>query len=416
MFSAHATLLKRLKRWNHNALAVLVYVDIRQLRQMNRIASAEETDRLLESMTAAMAEWAGSDGISGRLWSKEFIAARAIDHPQSIHEFAEQLRERLQQLRFTTALGETEVAVSIGVVCNTPSRPWCEAIQMASDACQRAKARGLNQIVVHRADELPNIASTHTATMVKHFRELLGQGQLRLHLQPIMYIGADKPRLRKAEFLLRHETGGVVKPLPPGTIEAMEYFGLSVELDRYTCTAALEWMQENCAHLRYLHGISLNLSALSLADGRFIDSLYRQVQDAHLPPGKLCFEITETATVAHLDMAAEIITAFKSIGCRFSLDDFGSGACSFGYLQSLPVEEVKIDGRFIKEVASSPVSMEIVRAIHHVARATGKKTVAEFVDTPDKLDALQRIGIDYAQGWLFHPALPPERFLELLAE
>ncbi|HSW14193.1 MAG TPA: EAL domain-containing protein, partial [Solimonas sp.] len=132
------------------------------------------------------------------------------------------------------------------------------------------------------------------------------------------------------------------------------------------------------------------------------------------PPGKLRFEITESAAIAHLPLAAELIADFSAVGCRFALDDFGSGLCSFGYLQSLPVDEVKIDGRFVRSMISDPVSAEIVRAIHQVARATGKKTVAEFVDDPRQLVALRSIGVDYAQGWLFHPAVSPEKLRELL--
>jgi EAL domain-containing protein (putative c-di-GMP-specific phosphodiesterase class I) len=146
-----------------------------------------------------------------------------------------------------------------------------------------------------------------------------------------------------------------------------------------------------------------------------MDALLRDVRSAHLPHGKLCFEITETAAIEHLDIAAEVIGAFRSFGCGFSLDDFGSGLCSFGYLQSLPVDEVKIDGRFIRDVAQSGVSQEIVRAIHQVAHATGKRTVAEFVDDPRKLRALRNIGVDYAQGWLFYPTVTPEKFVELLS-
>jgi EAL domain-containing protein (putative c-di-GMP-specific phosphodiesterase class I) len=203
--------------------------------------------------------------------------------------------------------------------------------------------------------------------------------------------------------------------LPGGTIETLEYFGLSSELDRYSVQTLLHWLTQNLDVLQQLDGISLNLSARSIADGHFMDHLYDEVQALHLPPGKLGFEITETAAIDHLEIAAALVTDFKGIGCTFSLDDFGSGLCSFAYLHSLPVTEVKIDGRFLRDIADNPVSQEIVRAIHQVARATGKKTVAEFVDEPRKLAVLKTLGVDYAQGWLFHAAMPPVQFLDLLA-
>jgi len=176
----------------------------------------------------------------------------------------------------------------------------------------------------------------------------------------------------------------------------------------------LDWLEHNSFVFDGLDNLSLNLSGASLVDAGFMEDLYRDVKNARLPRGKLCFEITETAAIEHLDVAAEAIAAFKDIGCLFSLDDFGSGLCSFGYLESLAVEEIKIDGRFVRDIAHSPVSQEIVRAIHQVARATGKKTVAEFVDDPRKLEALRRIGVNYAQGWLFYPAVSPDKLVELL--
>ena len=153
-----------------------------------------------------------------------------------------------------------------------------------------------------------------------------------------------------------------------------------------------------------------------MADARFMQRLFNDVRAVHPPAGKLGFEITETAAIAQLEIAADIIEDFRSIGCSFSLDDFGSGLCSFGYLHSLPVTEVKIDGRFIRDVAADGASRAIVRAIHQVASATGKRTVAEFVDDPRKLEVLREIGVDYAQGWLFYPTVTPEKFDELMAE
>jgi EAL domain-containing protein (putative c-di-GMP-specific phosphodiesterase class I) len=173
-------------------------------------------------------------------------------------------------------------------------------------------------------------------------------------------------------------------------------------------------MSENTVAVSQLDGISINLSAHSIIDGNFINWLYGEVKNAHLPSGKLCFEITETAAIEHLEVASDVVTAFQDLGCKFSLDDFGSGLCSFGYLHSLHVDEVKIDGRFTRDLESNPISLEIVRAIHQVATATGKKTVAEFVDTQGKLLTLQKLGLDYAQGWLFSPAVDPASFVKML--
>lgn len=413
--SSHGALLDELRGWSCDPLAALFYVDIRHLRSVNRIANATEGDAVIVRVMQLLQQWVGRQGVSGRLWSNEFVAVKRIDHTQVAVDEAMDLRDRLARVQFQSSLGENPLSVSIGVVLVRPRDDWSRAIATGGEACEQAKRRGLNQICVHTASRpIEGLPIVNTA-YVTDFRRMLAAGQLSLHPQPIMDIRADQPRVRKAEFLLRMDKDGKHQPLPQGTIETLEYFGLVPELDRFSSNFMLDWLADNGSALSHLHGVSINLSARSLVDGNFMDSLLRDVKSAHLPPGKLCFEITETAAIEHLDIAADIITAFRSIGCGFSLDDFGSGVCSFAYLQSLPVDEVKIDGRFIRDIANGGVSREIVRAIHQVAHATGKRTVAEFVDDPRKLAALKHVGVDYAQGWLFYPTVTPEHFLELLA-
>lgn len=412
--SSHGLLLEQLRGWSGDPCAALLYVDIRHLRSINRIADANEGDAVIARVTTLLQHWAGTQGVSGRLWSNEFVAVRRIDHAQVAVDEATELRDRLSSLHYESGLGPSPLSVSIGVTIVRPGDDWARAIANAGEACGLSKRRGLNQISVHNAGRNAPGCPIVNAAYVTDFRRLLKTGQLSLHPQPIMDIRGAEPRVRKAEFLLRMEKNGVHMPVPAGTIETLEYFGLVSELDRYSADYILDWLADNRGPLEHLHSVSINLSARSIVDGSFMDALLRDVKSAQLPPGKLCFEITETAAIEHLDVAAEVINLFRSTGCGFSLDDFGSGLCSFGYLQTLPVDEVKIDGRFIRDVAQGGVSQEIVRAIHQVAQACGKRTVAEFVDDPRKLAALRAIGVDYAQGWLFYPTVTPEKFLELL--
>lgn len=412
--SSYTTLIRSLQTWPCQPCAVLVYVDIRDMRLLNRIAGPRETDQIIHKALAEMAAWAGPTGLCARLWSNEFVAIRLIDHPQSAVDEATVLRDRLAAVRYTSSLGDNHIAVAMGLVAMRPGQDWAQALADAAEACQNAKRRGINQIfshVPHAPEALSLSSETH---LVSGFRDCMAQGRLSMHPQPIMAINRGAPRLAKAEFLLRMEREGRYVPVPPGTIETLEYFGLSTELDGFSTQSVLEWLAQHPQVLQELDSVSINLSARSIVDGNFMDGLLREVRNARLPAGKLCFELTETAAIEHLEVAAEVITEFRRIGCLFSLDDFGSGLCSFGYLKTLPVDEVKIDGRFTKDVVGSAVSQEIVRAIHQVARATGKRTVAEFVDEDAKLKVLQDIGVDYAQGWLFYPAIPPECLLRLL--
>ncbi len=408
-------MLQALAAWTPGERAVLIYVDLRNLRAINRHAGAEEGDRILQRVEKVLRQWSDHQGLTGRLWSNEFVAAKAIDHTQSALDEAVALRDLLCGLEHPSSTGSEPIAVSIGLAIFRRGGDWSRVLADAAQACDVAKQRGLNQIVHPDAAGGRLEVARASPLAVAEFRQLLREGRLCLHAQPIMDIAGEVPRIAKAEFLVRMERDGVPMPLATGVIEALEHYGAVSELDRFTANYLLDWIDSRPEILDRVHNLSINLSGASLMDGRFVDELFRDIRNAHLPRGKLCLEITETSAIHNLDVAAEIIAAFRAIGCNFSLDDFGSGLCSFGYLQSLPIDEVKIDGRFVHDVAHSEVAREIVRAIHHVARVTGKKTVAEFVDDARKLSALRQIGVDYAQGWLFYPAVAPDKLWDLLA-
>lgn len=411
--SGYVQFLQTVENWSAPTSAALFYVDLCHLRTVNRLASPQVGDHLVADVAARLSAWAGRDGLSARLWSDEFVAIKTLDHAQQAADEAKGLREALTSLSYVGAHGASSLAVAIGVVPLRQPYEWAALLAQAEDACEHAKRRGLNQIQFHHGGPLA-LQARVDSDAVSEFRRLLDTGSLNLHPQPIVDIRSRQPHIAKAEFLLRLERGpGTWSPPPPGMIEALELHGLSTELDAFSSRLLLDWLDDHREVLDRLHSVSFNLSAPSFVDGMFMGKLYDDVRHAQVPHNKLCIEITETAAIEHLSVAAEAILEFKGLGCRFSLDDFGSGLCSFGYLHSLPVDEVKIDGRFIRDLATSSVSEKIVRAIHQVARATGKTTVAEFVDDAAKLAVLQDIGFDYAQGWLFYPAVPPERFIEL---
>lgn len=413
--SSYNTLLRRLRVSRLEPCTALFYVDLHGIRHFNLNGDPAAVDLAIAAVSRAIEQWAGASAIGLRLWSNEFVAAKAIDHPQAAIEEAQALREMLLSLRLPARAGHWTPAVSIGVVCGRPGDDRAQLLRQAAQACDASKRRGINQIVFgsHAGRDAPNrqINTDH----VERFRSALAAGALTLYAQPIIDIRSGNARLAKAEFLIRflNDDGGFSPPAP-GMIESLEKFGAVTELDRYSSSFILAWLEENAAAMRRLESVSINLSARTMIDGAFMGKLFDDVRGARLPPGALSFEITETTAVEHLDVAAEVIAELRGLGCRFSLDDFGSGLCSFGYLQSLAVDEVKIDGRFIRDIAREKPCREIVGAIREVAHATGKKTTAEFVDSPSKLEILREIGVDYAQGYLFHPAIPPEQLLGLL--
>jgi EAL domain-containing protein (putative c-di-GMP-specific phosphodiesterase class I)/GGDEF domain-containing protein len=412
--SSYNRLLQRLGSWHFGPYASVLHIDLHGVRSLNRNDNPRIADRIIAAIRQAVLDWAGEGGIGGHLWSNEFIAARSIDHGQATLEEAQGLRHLLLSLPLPETTSGWATAVSIGVACAKPGADWEQILRQAALACDLAKRRGVNQVVAYSAaaddsrDRMINIEH------IEEFRRLMGSGALTLQPQPILDISGDDARLVKAEFLIRMEKNGVLMPLPPGMIESLERFGVANELDRFSCAYILGWLEQNKLAMQRLKSVSINLSAHSVADGNFMYQLFADVRGAHLPPGTLGFEITETSAVEHLEVASAAIAEFRSLGCGFSLDDFGSGLCSFGYLHSLPVDEVKIDGRFVRQMATDGASRDIVSAINQVAHATGKKTVAEFVDDRRKLEVLRQIGVDYAQGYLFYPAVTSDKLLQLL--
>ena len=201
------------------------------------------------------------------------------------------------------------------------------------------------------------------------------------------------------ELLLRmeDESGKIV--MPGAFLPAAERYHLAAKLDKWVVSTALDWLFSNPRHLDKLSLCSINLSGHSLGDEYLLDYLVGRLKDQHLLTGKLCFEVTETAAIANLHNALHFIRTLKDIGCRFALDDFGSGLSSFAYLKKLPVDFLKIDGIFVEDIASDPVSLAMVRSINEVGHVMGMETIAEFVENDQILAQLGSIGVNYAQGY-----------------
>src|ERR1700736_6659323 len=165
-----------------------------------------------------------------------------------------------------------------------------------------------------------------------------------------------------------------------------------------------------------LSSCAINLSGSTFGDDDFVKYVRRQFDLCRLPPAMICFEITETSAIANLPDAKRFIQALKKLGCRFSLDDFGTGMSSFAYLKHLPVDDIKIDGSFVTEMLNSKIDRAMVEMIVHLARVMGKSTIAEFVESDEIFASLREIGVDYAQGYAIGKPAPFESMYPLSAD
>jgi EAL domain-containing protein (putative c-di-GMP-specific phosphodiesterase class I) len=238
---------------------------------------------------------------------------------------------------------------------------------------------------------------------VSRLQTALEEGRFVLYSQQIMSIKEHLPQTSRHELLVRmlDERGRIVPPM--AFIPAAERYSIMPLIDQWVvhnAFAAISSLGPDCGTY------SINISGASIGDERILEFVREQFRTFVMPPRSICFEITETAAIANFDKAARFFGEMKSLGCLFSLDDFGAGMSSFGYLKHLPVDFIKIDGSFVKDVAHDPVAVAMVRAINDVGHVMGKKTIGEFVDGEVVLGSLREIGVDFAQGHWISPPKP----------
>jgi EAL domain-containing protein (putative c-di-GMP-specific phosphodiesterase class I) len=241
---------------------------------------------------------------------------------------------------------------------------------------------------------------------VSRLNEALENRQFALYAQPIAALSSDlAPR---SEILLRLHNGNQVI-LPGAFIPAAERYDLMTVIDRWVIDTAFRSMREysqqrrqdaNAAdRLELGQGYSINLSGISLNDDTLYDYIVEKLRYYGIDAGRICFEVTETAVINNLAKAHLFMEKTKQLGCKFSLDDFGIGLSSFAYLKQLPVDYLKIDGLFVRDIATNAINRAMVSAINDVGHVMGLKTIAEFVETDEILDEVRKIGLDFAQGY-----------------
>jgi EAL domain-containing protein (putative c-di-GMP-specific phosphodiesterase class I) len=236
---------------------------------------------------------------------------------------------------------------------------------------------------------------------VGRLQRALDENRFLLYAQDIVAVNGLTEKGTHCELLVRmiDEHGELVPPM--AFIPAAERYNVMPAIDRWVIRTALATLSRLRGHINStpIALCAINLSGASIGDERFLDFVHEQLRVFNVPRECICFEITETAAIANLDKAQRFIEEFRALGCRFSLDDFGAGMSSFAYLKRLPVDFLKIDGSFVKDMADNPIDRAMVEAINNVGHVMGKQTIAEFVDSERVMAALRLIGVDYAQGY-----------------
>ncbi len=390
----------------------LLYLDLDQFKVVNDTFGHTAGDELLRQISELAQGNLRSTDVLARLGGDEFgILLERCSEERAI-SVAESIRNAVEAHRFTWQDAFTSVRCSIGVVLIDDDSPSVASVMSSADvACYSAKDMGRNQVHLYQHSD----ASVRHEEMkwVSRITSAVEDNRLELFFQPIIGIGNNRGTARgHYELLLRmrDEDGELVSP--DQFIPAAERYNLMSVLDRWVIREALSQLADRGppgSEARFT--LAINLSGTSLSEDRFLEFVVDELRQQQLPKGAICFEITETAAISNLSRVIHFMQALKKLGCKFSLDDFGSGLSSFTYLKNLPVDYLKIDGQFIRNVVDDSVDESMVRAINEVGRAMGIQTIAERVETKQVLDKLANLGIAYAQGYFIARPTSVQTFL-----
>jgi diguanylate cyclase (GGDEF)-like protein/PAS domain S-box-containing protein len=377
----------------------LLYVDLDQFKIVNDSCGHGAGDALLGQVGAllkAKVRW--RDTLS-RLGGDEFgILLESCSLDEAMRT-ADALREAVRNFRFTWEDRQFRLGASIGVVPITADNEDVASVLSAADsACQAAKEGGRNRVHSFAENDIELMRRRREMQWAARINAALEEGRFELYrmtIQPLQKVEAGA----HYELLLRmrDENGRMVSP--DQFISAAERYGITPNIDRWVIENAFRWLVSEADERERLELCAINLSGQSLGDDKFLPFVIEQFQKSGIDARKICFEITETAAVANFSQANRFIKALKELGCKFSLDDFGTGLSSFGYLKHFPVDFLKIDGSFVREILRDPIDREMVRSINEIGHLTGKLTIAEFAENAEIIQMLTSLGVDYAQGY-----------------
>ncbi|MCX4175478.1 MULTISPECIES: EAL domain-containing protein [Paraburkholderia] len=389
----------------------MLYIDLDQFKVVNDTFGHIAGDQLLRQVTEQVGQCIRATDTLARLGGDEFGVILEQCDTEQARRVASQICERLDEFRFAYNERRFHIGASIGLVPIDERWPTTAAVLQAADnACYAAKDAGRNRVHSWFDADQAVIARHGEMQWVTRLEQALDEDRFELYAQRIRALGQQENHLR-CELLLRLRESDGTLVLPDVFLSAAERFHMASRIDRWVVKCVFAWMTHHRDQLDHVDSIAVNLSGQSIGDHAF----HRYVRDLadsfQFDTHKLCFEVTETAAITNLSVATEFVQSLRLRGMHFALDDFGSGASSFGYLKALPVDYLKIDGQFITNLEHDPIDQAMVRCICDVAKAVGKQTIAEFVETAAVAALLRDMGADYIQGYFVHVPAPMEEVL-----
>jgi len=394
----------------------LMHIDIDQLHVVNDLMGHQEGDNLIRRVAKLLRGVLRDTDFLARLGGDEFGVLLSNCDVDQGHTIAEKIRNFIHELTVISASRQLDVTASIGIASvNRGTEGIVGVMASAEIACKAAKDDGRDRIQVFQEDNTTLVRRSEEVEWIGRVQEALREDKFALYCQAVAPLDDDAPEHFEILVRMLDDNGEVLAPslfLP-----AAERYQLMPLVDRWVIHNTLNALSPfRDAILTTECVFCINLSGQSFMNTGFLTFVTDELGRSGIAPNRICFEVTETAAISNIDEAIKFMNALKSVGCRFSLDDFGAGLSSFGYLKVLPVDYLKIDGSFVREVTSDTVSLSMVHAICQIGKTMGLSIVAEYVGDQETTDVLQKIGVDYVQGFFIGKPAPLDEITDRLKD
>jgi diguanylate cyclase (GGDEF)-like protein len=401
--------LNQLLQDNKPFQSCLLYIDIDLFKLINDTAGHNAGDELLKYFSNFLITQIRASDFVARLGGDEFVILLEKCSLVQAELLAKKIIAATQSLAYTHDENRYNIRCSIGIAEILPIYTHAnELLSLADLACHAAKNSGRNRASVFRPEDDESMQQQREMMWVSRINDGMDQQLFVLFQQLILGVSDQSGSKNYLEFLLRlkDKDGNLIPPIV--FIPAAERYNLMPALDRWVIDQSFTYIAAH--HLENLeqgiHKYFINLSGATLNDDSFVAYVKSKMESSQVDPAKICFEITETAAISNLGRSKDFIQEIRNMGCSFALDDFGSGMCSFSYLKNIPVDYLKIDGGFVKDMLSDQMNNAIVESINQIGHIVGLKTIAEYVENDEILERLKCVGVDFAQGYSIRRPAP----------
>jgi diguanylate cyclase (GGDEF)-like protein len=381
----------------------LLYIDIDKFALVNDVYDELTGDQVLMEFAKLLAQQHSKKVSSARLEGNQFAVLLLDRTLDQAFAHGEGVRLAIEDSPVSIENDNVSFTVSVGVTTiQDYNQSVDELLENAHTAVRQAKQEGRNKTI--RFDEDQRQAANYReeeAALIAQIEKTLDTKNFVLQAQPIALANPEEGEqaIRHYEILLSIEDDAGQLQSPLDFIQSAERFGYMPQVDRWVIRQVFTWISQMMDEQKIVPNLCINLSGKSVTDDTFMEYLFEQISEYGVGTNKICFEITETGTISNMVKATDFVNEFKNIGCKFSIDDFGTGLASHSYLRELPVDFVKIDGTFVANIHESPKDYAMTKSINDLAHFLGQETIAEFAESEEVIAKLREIGVDYLQGW-----------------